>query len=168
MKDLNCVELIGHLGVDPTVMYTDVGAARTTFSVATSRHWTDADGQEQTVTEWSRCTAWGKLAEIAAQFLHKGSRVYVAGRLYTSRWEDGQTGEPRSNVEIILDDLILLDRPMPAVAAENERDVGEAQPTPGTPPPAPHLATRQPIRRPPQPVQVPDTSAQPWKPRTDR
>ncbi len=75
------------------------------------RHWTDADGQAQTETEWTRCATWGKLAEIAAQGAHKGSRVYVAGRLHTSRWEDAQTGEPRCSVEIVVDDLILLDRP---------------------------------------------------------
>lgn len=85
MKDLNRVELIGHLGADPTVLYTDVGTARTTFSVATSRRWTDADGHAQTETEWTRCTTWGKLAEIAAQSLSKGSRVYVQGRLHASR-----------------------------------------------------------------------------------
>ena len=78
MKDLNCVQLIGRLGQDPDVQYTDTGAARTTFSVATHRTWMDADGQAQTETEWTRCATWGTLAEIAAQFAHEGS-VYVAG-----------------------------------------------------------------------------------------
>src|SRR5215218_1123165 len=136
MKDLNCVQLIGRLGQDPEVQYTDRGTARTTFSIATSRHWTDADGQEQSMTEWSQCITWGTLAEIAAQFLHKGSRVYVAGRLRTSRWEDAQTGEQRSRVELVVDDLILLDRPMPAARAENEQDAGVVQPAPSTPVPA--------------------------------
>jgi len=153
MKDLNRVELIGHLGADPTVVYTDVGTARATFSVATNRFWIDAGGQEQTMTEWSRCTAWGKLAEIAAQFLHKGSWVYVQGRLHTSRWEDGQTGEPRSSVEIILDDLILLERLTPAGTTEGEPDVGDPQRTPSTFAPVPQPGVQQPIRRPPQPVQ---------------
>jgi len=169
MKDLNCVQLIGHLGADPSVIYTDVGTARTTFSVATSRHWIDADGKAQTETEWTRCITWGKLAEIAAQFAHKGSRVYVTGRLHTSHWDDGQSGVPRSSIEIILDDLILLDRRTPAVAAENEPDVGETQPTPNTPAPASHSTTQQPIRRPRQPVQARDTSHHPSKlRRTDR
>ena len=101
MKDLNSVQLIGRLGQDPDVHYSDKGTARTTFSVATHRTWTDADGQAQTETEWSRYTTWGKLAEIAAQYAHKGSRVYVAGRLHTSHWEDMQTGEARSSVEIV-------------------------------------------------------------------
>ena len=123
MKDLNSVQLIGRLGQDPNVQYTDRGTARTTFSVATNRTWTDADGQAQTETGWSRCATWGKLAEIAAQFAHRGSRVYVAGRLHTSRWEDAQTGEARASVEIVVDDLILLDRPTPRDTAE---DAGEA------------------------------------------
>src|ERR687883_682557 len=127
MKDLNCAQLIGRLGQDPEVQYTDQGTARTTFSVATNRTWTDADGQAHTATEWTRCATWGKLAEIAAQYAHKGGRVYVAGRLHTSRWEDAQTGEARSSVEIVLDDLILLDRPTPAAAPEHAQDAGEAE-----------------------------------------
>jgi single-strand DNA-binding protein len=71
MKDLNSVQLIGRLGQDSNVQYTDHGTARTTFSVATNRTWTDADGQAQTETEWSRCTTWGKLAEIAAQYVRR-------------------------------------------------------------------------------------------------
>ncbi len=98
MKDLNCVQLIGRLGQDPDVQYTDRGTARATFSVATNRTWTDADGQAQTETEWTRCATWGKLAETAAQFAHTGSRVYVAGRLHTSRWEDAQASEPRARL----------------------------------------------------------------------
>src|SRR5688500_10375122 len=102
MKDLNSVQLIGRLGQDPEVQYNDRGTARTTFSVATSRHWTDADGQEQSMTEWTRCITWGKLGEIAAQYLSKGSHVYVAGRLHTARWEDDQRGAPRTSVEIVV------------------------------------------------------------------
>src|SRR5919202_1295680 len=90
MNDLNRVQLIGHLGQDPETKYTATGTARTTFSVATSARWKDADGQVQEATE--------------------GSRVYLAGRLHTLRWEDAQTGERHARVEIVLDDLILLDR----------------------------------------------------------
>ncbi len=147
MKDLNCVELIGRLGQDPEVQYNDRGTARTRFSVATSRRWTGADGQAQTQTEWTRCAAWSKLAEIAAQYLHKGSRVYVQGRLHTSRWADDESGAPRSSVEIILDDLILLDRAMPAVAMETDQSVGEAHPTPSTSAPVPQPGVQQPIQR---------------------
>src|SRR3712207_4535899 len=161
MRDLNSVQLIGRLGQDPNVQYTDHGTARTTFSVATNRTWTDADGQAQTETEWTRCTTWGTLAEIAAQYAHKGSRVYVAGRLHTSRWKDAQTGEQRASVEIVVDDLILLDRPTPAAAPGDEQDTGEAQPSASEPNPRP--SAQQPIRRPPQPVQLRDTGNQPAK-----
>ena len=161
MKGLNCVQLIGRLGHDPDVQYNDKGTARTTFSVATNRTWTDADGQAQTETEWTRCATWGKLAEIAAQYAHKGSRVYVAGRLHTTRWEDAQTGEARASVEIVVDDLILLDRPTPTATPEDEEDAGEPQPS--APAPAPRPSTQQPIRRPPQPVQLRNTETQPAK-----
>ena len=90
--------------------YTPTGTARTTFSVATSARWKDAAGQGQEATAWSRCVAWGPLAEVCAQYLSKGSRVYVAGRLHTVRWQDAETGEGHARVEIVLDDLILLDR----------------------------------------------------------
>ncbi len=161
MKDLNAVQLIGRLGQDPEVQNTDKGTARTTFSFATQRTWTDADGQAHTDTEWTRCATWGKLAEIAAQHAHKGSRVYVQGRLHTSRWNDAQTGEQRSSVEIVFDDLILLDHPTPAAAPEDERDARELQPS--APEPSPRPSTQQPIRRPPQPVQLRDSTGQPSK-----
>ena len=154
MKDLNSVQLIGRLGQDPEVQYNDRGTARATFSVATNRTWTDADGQVQTETEWSRCAEWSQVAEIAAQYLQKGSHVYVAGRLHTARWEDVQTGEARASVEIVVDDLILLDRPTP-LAPEDAQDAREVQPS--APAPAPRPSTQQPIRRPSQPVRLRDT-----------
>src|SRR5919199_3177478 len=110
VKDLNRVQLIGHLGHDPEVTYTATGTARTTFSVATRACWKDADGQVQEATEWTRCGAWGALAEVCAQYLTKGSHVYVAGRLHTRRWHDAATGQRHARVEIVLDDLIMLDR----------------------------------------------------------
>ena len=85
MQDLNRVQLIGHLGHDPAVKYTERGVARTTFTVATSARWKDAAGQVQETAEWTRCLAWGALAEVCAQYVTKGSRVYVAGRLHTGR-----------------------------------------------------------------------------------
>ncbi len=107
MKDVNRVQVIGHLGHDPAVMYTTTGTARTTFTVATRARWKDMDGQAQEATEWTRCVAWGILAEVCAQYVTKGARVYVAGRLHTLRWEDADTGERHARVEIVLDDLIL-------------------------------------------------------------
>ena len=122
MKDLNRVQLIGHLGHDPEVMYTASGTARTTFSMATRARWTDADGQVQEATEWTRCVAWGILAEVCAQYVTKGSHVYVAGRLHTLRWQDAETGERHACVEIVLDDLILLDRRGGARGAATDDD----------------------------------------------
>jgi single-strand DNA-binding protein len=122
VKDLNRVQLIGHLGHDPEVTYTATGTARTTFSVATSSHWKDADGQEQETTEWSRCVAWSALAEFCAQYLSKGSRICVAGRLHTLRWQDAETGERHARVEIVLDDLMLLDRRGGATVAATDDD----------------------------------------------
>ena len=122
MNDLNRVQLIGHVGHDPEVMYTATGTARTTFSVATSARWKDAAGHVQETTEWTPCIAWGALAEICAQYVAKGSRVYVAGRLHTLRWQDAATGERHARVEIVLDDLILLDRRGGARGKVNDDD----------------------------------------------
>ena len=90
--------------------YTATGTARTTFSVATSSRRKDADGHAQEATEWTRCVAWGTLAEGCAQYVAKGSHVYVAGRLHSLHWQDAVSGERQGRVEIVLDDLILLDR----------------------------------------------------------
>ena len=109
MKDLNRVQRIGHLGQDPEVTYTATSTARTTCSVATRARWKDADGQVQEVMEWTRCAAWGVLAEVCAQSVTKGSHIYAVGRLHSLRWEDAETGERHARVEIVLDDLILLD-----------------------------------------------------------
>ena len=108
-KDLNRVQLLGHLGADPELRILDMGQTLATFSVATSRRWKDADGQDQEETEWSRIATWGKLAEIAGQYLHKGSRVYLEGRLKTRTWEDAETAERRSLTEVVADELIMLD-----------------------------------------------------------
>ena len=122
MHDLNRVQLIGHLGQDPEVKYTEQGTARTTFRVATSQRWKDADAQAQEATEWTCCVAWGALAVVCAQYLSKGSRVYVAGRLHTLRWQDAETDERHARVEIVLDDLILLDRQGGASVAATDGD----------------------------------------------
>ena len=85
MHDLHRVHLIGHLRHEPETKYTEHGTARTTFSVATSARWKDAAGQVQETTEWTHCVAWGTLAEVCAQYVTKGSRIYAAGRLHTLR-----------------------------------------------------------------------------------
>lgn len=108
-KDLNRVQLLGHLGADPELRILDSGQAMATLNVATSRRWKDTGGQDQEETEWSRIVAWGKLAEICGQYLHRGSRVYLEGRLRTRSWEEEHTGERRYLTEVVADELIMLD-----------------------------------------------------------
>lgn len=107
---LNKVMLIGHLTADPELRYTPQGTAVATFSVATNRNWNDNAGQRQESVEFTRCTAWTKLAEICQQMLTKGKRVYVEGRLQTREW-DGKDGVKRKTTEVVLENMIALSGP---------------------------------------------------------
>ena len=106
---LNRVQLIGNLVRDPEVRNTSGGRAVVNFSVATGRKWTDASGQTQEQTEFHNIVVFGKLAEICAQYLRKGSKVYVDGRLQTHNWE-GEDGVKRYRTETILENMIMLDK----------------------------------------------------------
>jgi len=106
-KDLNKVQVIGYLGVDPELRYTQQGTAVTTFRVAASRTWTDAAGARQEETEWFRVIAWEKLGEICNQYLQKGARVYVEGRLQTRKWQDTD-GQAHAMTELVANDMIML------------------------------------------------------------
>lgn len=108
-KGLNKALLIGHLGKDPEISYTPSGVAVGKFSVATSESWKDQDGNTQERTEWHNIVAWRKLAEICGQYLKKGSKVYLEGRIQTRSWDDKNTGAKRYMTEIIADNLIMLD-----------------------------------------------------------
>jgi len=108
-KSLNKVLLIGHLGKDPELSYTASGVAVAKFSIATNERWKDQDGNTQERTEWHNIVAWRKLAEICGQYLKKGSKAYLEGRLQTRSWDDKNTGVKRYTTEIIADDLIMLD-----------------------------------------------------------
>lgn len=108
-KSLNKVMLIGHLGKDPEVSYTASGVAVGKFSIATNESWKDQDGNLQERTEWHNIVAWRKLAEICGQYLKKGSKVYLEGRLQTRSWDDKNTGVKRYTTEIVADNLIMLD-----------------------------------------------------------
>ena len=105
---LNRVELIGRLGADPELKYTPSGAAVVTFNVATNRVWKDQAGQKVEKTDWHRCVAWRKLAEIIGEHLHKGSRVYLEGRQESRSWEDKE-GVTRYITENVIDELQMLD-----------------------------------------------------------
>lgn len=107
-KSLNRVELIGNLTRDPELRYTPSGAAVCSFGVATNRSWTTDTGEKHEETEFHNIVSWNKLAEICSQFLTKGRKVYVEGRLATRKWT-GQDGQQRTTVEIVISDMILLD-----------------------------------------------------------
>ena len=105
---INKVILVGNLGQDPEVKYTAGGAAVTTLSLATSESWKDKDsGQDQERTEWHRVVLWRRLAEIAGEYLKKGSKVYIEGQLQTRKWE--QDGQTRYTTEVIGRDMQFLD-----------------------------------------------------------
>jgi single-strand DNA-binding protein len=107
-RDLNKVQMTGRLGADPEMRYTPQGHAVTTFRAASNRSWRTAAGESHEATEWFRVVAWNKLAEICNQWLSKGSRVYVEGRMQTRQWQD-QEGQTRYQTEVIAIDIIILD-----------------------------------------------------------
>ena len=105
---INKVILVGNLGQDPEVKYTAGGAAVTTLSLATSESWKDKDtGTDQEKTEWHRVVLWRRLAEIAGEYLKKGSKVYIEGQLQTRKWE--QDGQTRYTTEVVGRDMQFLD-----------------------------------------------------------
>jgi single-strand DNA-binding protein len=106
-RGLNKVMIIGHLGRDPEMRYTPSGRPVTTFSVATNRSWQSADGERHEETEWFNVVAWGSLAEICKQHLHRGQQVYVEGRLQTRRWEDSES-KTHFATELVAREVIML------------------------------------------------------------
>jgi len=108
--------IIGNLTRDPEIRTTTGGKNVASFGVATNYTWTDASGQKQEKAEFHNIVAWGKLADICGQYLAKGRKVYVEGRLQTREWE-GQDGAKRQRTEIVAENMIMLDRgngPAPA------------------------------------------------------
>ena len=104
---LNRCEFIGRLGADPEARNTQSGASVVNFRLAASERYKDKSGEKQERTEWVSCVAWNKLADICAQYLHKGSLVYVAGRMQTRKWQD-QSGQDRYSTEIVLSEMTML------------------------------------------------------------
>ena len=105
---VNKVTLLGYLGADPDFKTTPSGAVVATFNIATNQVWKDKDGNKKEETDWHRCVAWRKLAEIIGEYLHKGSRVYLEGRLKSRSWED-KDGLTRYITEVIVGELKMLD-----------------------------------------------------------
>ena len=140
-RGINKVILIGNLGNEPEIRSTGAGALIATLSVATSESWRDRNtGQQQERTEWHRVVIFGKLAEIAQQYLHKGSKVYLEGKLQTRKWQ-GQDGQDRYTTEVVIDgfngQLQMLDGPgnAPTVSEFGSKSPGTPAGTPITPPP---------------------------------
>ncbi len=107
MASLNKVMLIGNLGRDPEVRYLPSGEAVANFSIATTETWKDKAGQRQEKTEWHRIVLYRRLAEIAGEYLKKGSQVYIEGRIETKKWQD-KDGQERQNIEIVGSEMKML------------------------------------------------------------
>jgi len=118
MAGLNKVMLIGNLGTDPEMRYTANGNAVTTFRIACNRSWTGPDGERKEETDWFSVVTWDKLAETCSQFLQKGRRAYVEGRLKTRSWE-GPDGQRRFRTEVIATTVLFLDRAQAAPMSED-------------------------------------------------
>ena len=107
-RSVNKVTLIGNLGKDPELRYTSSGVAVATFSMATSESWKDPEGNAQERTQWHNIVAWRKLAEIVGEYLKKGSKIYLEGRLQYRNYDD-KNGVKRYVTEIVMDEMVMLD-----------------------------------------------------------
>ena len=127
MANLNKVMLIGRLGQDPEIRYTQSGSAVANATIATNDYWTDKQGGKQERTEWHSLVLWGKLADLAQSYLKKGSQVYVEGRLQTRDWED-QQGQKHYKTEVVVTTMQFLDAKMSDSASNTEYSTAPAAP----------------------------------------
>ena len=128
-RGVNKVIIIGNLGNDPEVKFLPNGSnAVANLTVATSESWKDKNtGENKEVTEWHRCVAYGKVAEICGQYLNKGSKVYLEGKLKTRKWQ-GQDGQDRYTTEIVFDQMQMLDsKPQGNQQQGNQQSQGQWQ-----------------------------------------
>ncbi len=107
-KSVNKVILVGNVGQDPEVRYTASGVPVAKVSLATNERFKDKNDQWQDRTEWHSVVAWQRLAEIVGEYVRKGSKLYIEGKLQTSSWEDKQSGERKHRTEIVARDIVLL------------------------------------------------------------
>lgn len=143
-RGVNKVILVGNLGAKPEIKYASNGNAISNLSIATSESWTDkSTGQKQERTEWHRVSLFGKVAEIAGQYLDKGSKVYVEGKLQTRKWQD-QSGQDRYTTEVVISGysgtLQMLDRRddmNSSAPAQQSQSQQASQPAPAITPVAP-------------------------------
>ena len=149
-RGLNKVQLIGNLGADPEMRFTQQGTAVTSMRLAVSRSWKGQNGALQEETEWVRVSAWNKLAEVCNQYLTKGSRIYVEGRLKTSKYTDRDNIE-RYSTDVVMQEMIMLDGRREGTPVRDEDaafdDEPETAPAPGAARRTP-FAPRQPLASP--------------------
>ncbi len=134
MSSVNKVILIGHLGRDPEVRYTQGSTAVANFTLATNEVWNDKSGGKQERTEWHRIVVWGKQAELAGEYLKKGRQVYIEGTLQTRQWDDRE-GNKRSTTEVKALKVVFLGGRSGADDAPG--GPGPSEEAGGAPPPAP-------------------------------
>ena len=141
-KSVNKVILIGNLGKDPEIRTTPSGTPVAKFTLATNDRYKDKEGQWQDRTEWHNIVAWQRMAEIVGEYVKKGSKIYIEGRLQTSSWDDKESGQKKYRTEVIANDLVLLGgrgegadsesapRGRGAAASSNDFDQRAAEPEP--------------------------------------
>ena len=142
MASVNKVILVGNLGRDPEMRYMPSGDAVASFSIATTDNWKDKNGQKQERTEWHRISMFGKQAEIAGEYLKKGSSVYIEGRLQTRKWQDKE-GNERQTTEVVADRMQMLGGRSGGGNTYEVMDEDFNQDTPAPRQPAPTSAPRQ-------------------------
>ena len=125
MASLNKVLLIGNLGADPEIRYMPSGDAIANLRIATTDTWKDKGGEKQERTEWHRVALFGKLAEIAGEYLKKGSAVYIEGRIQTRKWQDKE-GQERYTTEIVANEMKMLGGRATGGTAEMDKGSGRA------------------------------------------
>jgi single-strand DNA-binding protein len=130
MVGFNKILIIGNVGTDPEMRYTPSGKPVTSFRIATSRAYTTADGERHQETEWFTVVAWDQLAEQCNQYLAKGRRAFVEGRLQSKSWK-GQDGQTRFQNEITANRVLFLDRSPGYQSSEGEASSAGDQPQPG-------------------------------------
>lgn len=139
-RGVNKVILIGNMGKDPEVRYTPNGVAVANVTIATSESWKDKQsGEMQERTEWHRVVFYQRLAEIVGEYLRKGSKVYVEGRLQTRKWQDKTSGQDRYTTEIVADSMQMLDSKGGSASADAPYTKPAAMKSTGTDDSAPAL-----------------------------
>lgn len=123
MMGINKVILVGNLGGDPEIKKTASDQSITLFNLATSKSWTNREGQRQESTDWHRIVVWGKLGETCAQYLAKGRQVYIEGRIQTRSWEDDK-GQKRYTTEVIANQVLFLGSAQNAADGMSQQAMG--------------------------------------------